>query len=840
MGQWVIPQGLVYHSEVLLSDAADVLPEGDFLLPVCTNREKLGKILTVLWEGREILPEIDGDPESGVNYTNLDHLNDILEAMAYINDPENAACYAPEIGDGNDCTMFMPETGFIEYAPNDPFQTPVFTPEGYLLPPWYTNPGFPLPGVIPTDAMVNFLAFPAFANMGDAAASGLPRFHFEFIGTGEVEIEFVKVVQGGLVRVVVDGDNLQQDLIDLNAQGVGDVTPIEAIFDIVIGESLVQTYVLEKSFSTPGLHTIDATFFPNAGSDIILGMGGGLRRVSFCGVSIEPEESEVPQFQVDDCVLQWRPNSAAPWVDLVDLCAVQPPTIVRQDITPPGNMQQSIGGAGYTDIANTDFFWRNALYRMTDGFEARKTVAGTLSALAVMEKLYVEAGATSSNSGVRVARGTIQSDTLTETSLDESYWITPPPSGGASSIYRFNLHYAGAMHPVVSFFAGNDYALKVQPRSGQPSGLLIGPNGTLTQYALRINGAAGGWIAFEVAPDGNTTVRLRKTATNAIDDALLIDKEITGTPAAGFGSAINIKGKSSTTLAQNMVRLVSQWFVATHSVRQADMVAYVSDYAGEREAVRYRASGAAAMIGEYGHAPAAQQIVVGDTYGIPALQSLLGALAATGRIVDSTTSVAETPWAVLENLPFVVVDERQKNPALLSLLELGEDAGLWVNSTTEGECCEEFPIFWCKVYDFTVEGDRLGWSLQQGFEGTGGFWNDEAVSQTMFVQREEDANFKIYDLTIDYEYTGSGDFNLYIGGFDFTDPAIASIIGTPAGTGTLTIDLSPGIVFPGGFRIVAIANDTGETIFIKGMTITGFDQGVYDTMGDGNECPPEP
>lgn len=686
MGEWPVPEGLIYASEVLLSGDADILPEGEFLLPICTTRERLGKILTVLWEGRENLPQVDGDPLSGANVDNIDYLNDILQALAFINDPENAGCYAPEIGDGNDCTMFLPETGFIEYAPNDPFQTPLFTPGGYLLPPWYTNPGIPLPGVIPTDAMVNFLSFPVFADMGEAAESGLPRFHFDFIGTGEVEIEFVKVVQGGLVRVVVDGDELQQDLINLNTQGVGDVTPIEAIFDIVIGESLVQTYVLEKSFSTPGLHTIDATFFPNVGTDIILGMGGGLRRVSFCGVSIEPEESEVPQFQVDDCVLQWRPNSDAPWVDLVDLCAVQPPTIVRQDQTPPGNLEQNIGGAGFTEIADTDFFYRDARYPMTNSYEAIRTIAGTSTQLRTLQTVSLKADGHTINSGLILNRRTYTGSTPSDMMQEQHYWIDPPGSANPSSILRYAMHYAGQFYPVLQLYAGGDRAVSIVPRSGQPSALLINPAGTLTGYAFRIMGAAGAWTAFDVAPDGATTIRMRKGFNNLVFDGLLLDQDNTGTPAAGFGTALRIVGKSSTTQAQNMARLASLWFVATHSVRQADMVAYVSDWAGEREAVRYRASGAAAMIGEYGHAPAAQQIVVGDTYGIPALNSLLGALAATGRIVNSTTSLATPPpWATAFN----VTGDKFGNEALASLIT-GLDTANVINDLTSDTGAYEY------------------------------------------------------------------------------------------------------------------------------------------------------
>src|SRR5690606_38105961 len=42
------------------------------------------------------------------------------------------------------CIDYAPNAPMLQYAPNDPFQTPDLTPEGYLLPPWYANPAIPL------------------------------------------------------------------------------------------------------------------------------------------------------------------------------------------------------------------------------------------------------------------------------------------------------------------------------------------------------------------------------------------------------------------------------------------------------------------------------------------------------------------------------------------------------------------------------------------------------------------------------------------------------------------------------------------------------------------------
>lgn len=242
----------------------------------------------------------------------------ILEAMAFIDHPENTACGALLPGDG-DCIEYPPKVGFITYAPNDPYQTPTYIPPGYILPPWYTNALIPLPGVVSTDAMVNLAAFPIFANLPDMVASGLPRARINFNGIGELEIEFVQVPQGGYVLCTVDGNPLVNRLYDLNAVPLGDLSIIEDIFDIVIGQNLNATVTAEFEFLTVGDHFVDVTFLPQISVDTIIGFGGGIRRVSLCGLS-EPGEVIVPQYQTinDGCTLQWRPSSDHAWITLSD------------------------------------------------------------------------------------------------------------------------------------------------------------------------------------------------------------------------------------------------------------------------------------------------------------------------------------------------------------------------------------------------------------------------------------------------------------------------------------------------------------------------------------------
>lgn len=309
-------------------------------------------MLSVLHTGGANIPIIDGDTDSGANLEvdqifgestefhaieRHDHIIDLLQALAFIDDPENAYCYAPGLPEeGDNCIEYLPETGFISYAPNDPFRTPESVPDGYLLPPFYTNPAIPLPGVIPSDAMVNFLSFPIFENLADLLTSGLPRFRFEFTGSGEIEIELVRVPQGGLALITMDGGATVRKVVNLSSVALGNVGSLGEIFDIFIDGDGVDTEVVEIKDITVGGHYVDVTFLPNLGTDVVFGFGGGLRRVSFCPDSV-PGENVMPIFEVIDCVLTYKPNPAAAAVELVDLttCVIPPepaPVFLRENL----------------------------------------------------------------------------------------------------------------------------------------------------------------------------------------------------------------------------------------------------------------------------------------------------------------------------------------------------------------------------------------------------------------------------------------------------------------------------------------------------------------------------
>lgn len=88
------------------------------------------------------------------------------------------------------------------------------------------------------------------------------------------------------------------------------------------------------------------------------------------------------------------------------------------------------------------------------------------------------------------------------------------------------------------------------------------------------------------------------SATTTVVDMLVNTKNSSGTPAAGFGLGVLLRGKSSTTNAQNMARWRTYWNVATHASRAAYNVLSAYDTA-ERDVIGWGASGSAGLLGFY-------------------------------------------------------------------------------------------------------------------------------------------------------------------------------------------------------------------------------------------------
>lgn len=144
-------RGVFPDQPILIPGAIDMPGDENFMLPVCTNRDRLAKTLSVLWEGRFLaaIQWDDPDFENSPPTDTLDHMTDILDALVFINRPQDAYCYQipedeppffddPDVVDGEDTEApdFMPVGGFWDSAPDwiiSGFLAVTFTPGAAIL-----------------------------------------------------------------------------------------------------------------------------------------------------------------------------------------------------------------------------------------------------------------------------------------------------------------------------------------------------------------------------------------------------------------------------------------------------------------------------------------------------------------------------------------------------------------------------------------------------------------------------------------------------------------------------------------------------------------------------------
>lgn len=135
-------------------------------------------------------------------------------------------------------------------------------------------------------------------------------------------------------------------------------------------------------------------------------------------------------------------------------------------------------------------------------------------------------------------------------------------------------------------------------------------------------------------------IREEDSGTNAILNIIGIGHNSTGTPAAGFGAAINVQLDSSTTANQSAGAIAWEWGTATHASRAAK--GHVSAYytSTERKPMQFEANSSGSLIGFLDTTPAAQQAHIADPSG--------------GSTIDTEARTAiNSILAVIETFGFV-------------------------------------------------------------------------------------------------------------------------------------------------------------------------------------------
>lgn len=147
-------------------------------------------------------------------------------------------------------------------------------------------------------------------------------------------------------------------------------------------------------------------------------------------------------------------------------------------------------------------------------------------------------------------------------------------------------------------------------------------------------GAHGAILRFSTTPIGSTTIAVRMlidetgfvgigtgtttpaarlhvlestAATNTVVNGLIISHTSSGTPAASFGTAIAVQGKSSMTNDRDMGRLRWLWATATDASRAGRGILSAYYTTTERDCIAWEADSSAARVGFLGATPAIRQ-----------------------------------------------------------------------------------------------------------------------------------------------------------------------------------------------------------------------------------------
>jgi hypothetical protein len=183
--------------------------------------------------------------------------------------------------------------------------------------------------------------------------------------------------------------------------------------------------------------------------------------------------------------------------------------------------------------------------------------------------------------------------------VGQTFWLSPsmsaPSSGSTFHVYKLRVTLSGT-NPI--------------------------PSGTTFRIQRLMLYHAASWDTFHLSIGGGTvygatTIFPAASAANTVTNAILLDSDYTGTPAAGFGTGLLVRGMSDTTRNRSMSRLYAQWATATDASRKASARWTVFDTV-EREVIRIEASGSAGMLGFFGVNAAARQASAALTNNVTA------------------------------------------------------------------------------------------------------------------------------------------------------------------------------------------------------------------------------
>lgn len=261
-----------YIAPFLLSqEALDSLPDGVFIVPVCTTRERFEKITNALWQGAFPVNVAES----------YDHLVDWLEAIPRI----RAGC---EYDPTDACNVIALNDPRITWHPESPYDVGAEVPEGYLHHPWTIVTNSIIDQIVlqwglgykAGDVLTDFQKIPAGESWENILSDGyliFPRFRINDLeGNGTVKLHLLNIPQGGRAWILVD-DVIYLDLpknkfveLDTDLTSFPPETNAEVIIEIEI--------------EGVGTHHLDVVYIPAMDVAFIpLFFGGGVRAIELCG-----------------------------------------------------------------------------------------------------------------------------------------------------------------------------------------------------------------------------------------------------------------------------------------------------------------------------------------------------------------------------------------------------------------------------------------------------------------------------------------------------------------------------------------------------------------------------
>lgn len=260
-----------YVAPYIMAEGNVILPDGQFIVPVCTTKERFDKIMNALWYyGQQQDRSFD-----------FDHLIDWMDAMPRI----RPGCdYDPTDG----CSVMLPDNSNITWHPESPYAIGAEVPSGYNFHPWTIVTDSLIDQIILQwglgykvgDILTDFQKIPIGSSFEDLLTTGylnFPRFQINnLVGRGSIKLHLLNIPQGGRAWILID------DVIHINLPANKFV---ELDTDLTSFPPETNTEVIvEVEIESSGTHHVTVVFIPAMDIAFIpLFFGGGLRAVEVCG-----------------------------------------------------------------------------------------------------------------------------------------------------------------------------------------------------------------------------------------------------------------------------------------------------------------------------------------------------------------------------------------------------------------------------------------------------------------------------------------------------------------------------------------------------------------------------